>query len=207
MQIRSAEFVTSVAKPDKFLKRPIPHFVFSGRSNVGKSSLLNKLLNRKNLAKTSSTPGKTRLVNYFLINDNLFFVDIPGYGYAKVGKKEREAWGRLIEAYFQNNVSFIGIVFQLIDIRHDPPESDKQMIDFLQHYNIPFRIILTKADKLSRNQVNQRLGKIAIELGISRHELIATSAVDGRGIPEIWSLVNVAFEDTRAGISDEKEER
>lgn len=200
MQIKSATFVTSAAKPAQFLRRPIPHVVFAGKSNVGKSSLLNKLLNRKSLAKTSSTPGKTRLVNYFLINDRFFFVDIPGYGYAKVSKSERDSWQSLIESYFKETRQ-IGLVFLLIDCRHDPGEHDQQMLAYLQHYNIPFRILLTKADKLSKNKVASQRARIAKVLGIPVTELSSTSAVNAAGIKEVWSYINQAYEETSASLN------
>lgn len=195
MQIKSADFVTSAAKPSQFLQRPIPHVVFAGKSNVGKSSILNKLLNRKSLAKTSSTPGKTRLVNYFLINDRFFFVDIPGYGYAKVAKSERDSWQELIESYFIDN-RMISLVFLLIDIRHDPGEHDQQMLNFLSQCEIPYRILLTKADKLSKNQVASQRARIAKVLGLPVNELFATSAITATGVHEVWSYINLATEET-----------
>ncbi|CAM2068205.1 ribosome biogenesis GTP-binding protein YihA/YsxC [Sulfidibacter corallicola] len=204
MQVRSAVFVKSVADPSGLLKRPIPHFVFSGRSNVGKSSLLNCLLNRKGLAKTSRTPGKTRLLNYFLINDQFFFVDIPGYGFARVSKKEQEKWGRLIDTYL-TDTPFIGSVFQLLDIRHDPTAQDRQMIEWLQQSDLSFRIILTKADKLSRNKIAQHRRNIAKSLGMDEGSLIATSSESGLGIREIWAFLNQAFEETKSRINQEKD--
>jgi len=196
MQIHSAEFVTSAAAPHQFLQRPIPHVVFAGRSNVGKSSLLNKLLNRKKLAKTSQTPGKTRLINYFLINDRFFFVDIPGYGYARVSQKEQRDWGRLIETYL-TTTPFLAMVFLLLDIRREPAAHDREMIEWLQHHDFPFRIILTKADKLSRNKANRQQSQIARALATSRESLIATSAMSGAGLDHVWRQINEAFEQSK----------
>ena len=193
MHFQSAVFQTSAAHPSQFVQRPIPHFVFAGRSNVGKSSLLNKLLNRKNLAKTSQSPGKTRLINYFLIDDRFFFVDIPGYGYAKVSKTEQERWGRLVEAYLRET-THIALIFQLIDIRHAPKEQDKQMVSWLKHYRVPYQILLTKADKLPRGKVEKQRAHIAGELGLAASSLIPTSAVTAQGIPEIRMLVGQAYE-------------
>lgn len=168
--------------------------VFSGKSNVGKSSILNKIINRKGLAKTSQTPGKTRLINYFLINDNIFFVDIPGYGYARVSKKEREEWSQLIENYL-SQTPFIALVFQLLDIRHDPTDNDLQMIDWLKHNNLPFRILLTKADKLSRNKVASQRARISKLLGVSASDLIPTSATEATGVKETRSLITKACQE------------
>lgn len=202
MDIRSATFVTSAAKPSQFLKRPIPHVVFAGKSNVGKSSILNKLLNRKSLAKTSGTPGKTRLINYFLINDRFFFVDVPGYGYAKVSKTEREGWQGLIEDYLANTPQ-IGLIFLLFDIRHDPAEHDRQMLDWLRRKKMPYRILLTKADKLSNNKVASRHAAISKFLGVERTSLIPSSAVTARGIREIWSHINKAYDETSKLLNKE----
>lgn len=195
MHIHSAKFITSAAHPKQFLKRPIPHFVFAGRSNVGKSSLLNRLLNRKNLAKTSQTPGKTRLINYFLINDRFFFVDIPGYGYAQVSKQARHDWGKLIETYL-TQTPYLAMILQLIDIRHDPSKLDLQMFEWLKHANLPFLLLLTKADKLSKNKVNNHCLKIAKSLGVQRHQIIPTSSQTGLGMDDVWKSLNEAQQAT-----------
>jgi len=204
MQILSASFAISAAHPRQFLQRPIPHFVFAGRSNVGKSSLLNKLLNRKNLAKTSNTPGKTRLINYFLINDRFYFVDIPGYGYAKVSKRERLQWGRLIETYFETT-PYIAMVFQLLDIRRDPNDDDLQMIEWLQQLELPYHILITKADKLSKNQALKRQGEIAAILEIDQSETLLTSAAKGLGVKETWGVINQIYESAKAAPANAKE--
>lgn len=192
MQIHSAQFVTSAAQPKQFLKRPIPHFVFAGRSNVGKSSLLNRLLRRKGLAKTSQTPGKTRLINYFLINDRFYFVDIPGYGYAQVSKKARQDWGKLIETYL-SETPYLALILQLIDIRHDPSKLDLQMFEWLQHVGHPFLLLLTKADKLSKNKVLNHKRNIVKQLGITPDQAIATSAQSGLGIQDAWQEIEKAY--------------
>lgn len=200
MQIQSAKFVTSAAHPKQFLTRPIPHFVFAGRSNVGKSSLLNRLLNRKNLAKTSQTPGKTRLINYFLINDRFFFVDIPGYGYAQVSKKARQDWGQLIETYLEET-PYLALILQLIDIRHDPTSLDLQMFEWLQHTEQPHLLLLTKADKLSRNQVNQNHRSIVKKLGIHPDHAIPTSTQTGQGLQQVWQTLDQAYQTTLQRIT------
>lgn len=204
MQLISAEFVTSAARPDQFLTRPIPHFVFAGKSNVGKSALLNALLRRKHLAMTSRTPGKTRLVNYFLINDRFFFVDLPGYGYAKVSKKERQAWKTLVEAYLSDS-PFIATVFQLIDIRHPPGAHDREMLDWLRHFRFPFRVLLTKADKCSRQQVQKNHLMIARTLDMDPSEVIATSATKGVGLVPTWNHIDSTYQIATREINAMKE--
>ena len=134
----------------------LPEIAFVGRSNVGKSSLLNALLGRKKLALVSSTPGKTRLINYFLINNAYYFVDLPGYGYAKIAKKESAKWQKMIEAYLLNSKQ-LKLVLLLADVRREPMASDMQMADWLNYYQIPYAFILTKTDKISRNQLRKAL--------------------------------------------------
>jgi GTP-binding protein len=151
MNITSAEFFLSASAIKGLPEDVKPEIVFVGRSNVGKSSLLNSLCGKKGLAKTSSTPGKTRLINYFLINQNLFFVDLPGYGYAAVGHDQREAWGRLLYDYVRYRKQ-ISLVVLLIDSRHPGMESDMQMMEFLDYYERPFGIVMTKFDKLTQSE-------------------------------------------------------
>eukprot|EP00667_Euglena_gracilis_P019352 EG_transcript_20732 len=193
MKITSAEFVTSAGRLDQFLTDPIPHFVFSGRSNVGKSSLLNALVRKKELAKTSATPGKTRLVNYFRINNGkFFFVDVPGYGYAAVSRNESNKWGRLMDAYLQSTPG-IACVFQLLDARHDPSTLDVQMIDWLLHEGRPYKFILTKADKLSARQLNEQVDRISAALKVPRETIIPTSSQTGVGLKEVLQCVSTMY--------------
>jgi GTP-binding protein len=205
MQIKTADFVISAAKTKQIPKRPIPHFVFAGRSNVGKSSLLNKILNRKALAKISATPGKTRLLNFFLINDQFYFVDIPGYGYAKVSKSMREDWAKLIEEYLSES-PYIATIFQLIDIRHDPHPSDIELLEWLGYLKLPHRIVLTKADKLSKNQVAKQISVNSKVLGIPREYFIATSVTSGLGIPQIRSAIKNDYDEAWERIKAMKDE-
>ena len=149
MNIVSAEFFCSYSSLNGLPSDGRPEIVFVGRSNVGKSSLLNSLCARKGLAKTSSTPGKTRLINYFIINKSLYFVDLPGYGYAKVGQSERESWGALLSGYIQKRDE-IGLVVALIDARHPGMASDREMVEFLDYCGRPFGIVMTKWDKLKQ---------------------------------------------------------
>ena len=155
MVIKKAVYLKSVVKICDILNDDVPEFAFVGRSNVGKSTLINSIVNNKNLAKTSSVPGKTKMINYFEINDNFRLVDLPGYGYAKVGKEQFDVWSGLIGEYLTRSQS-LQTVFVLLDIRHAPTNQDKQMIEFLVYNNLPFMIIATKADKVAKSkQFNQ----------------------------------------------------
>jgi len=153
MKIETVEFIKSVNNL-KDRPKPLPEICFVGRSNVGKSSLINMILSRK-IAKISATPGKTRFLNYFLINNNFYFVDLPGYGYAKISKEEQEKWKIFITSYLQNNQN-LKLVFQLIDVRHEYKNNDKIMVDFLEYYNIPYIVVLTKSDKLGQQKINEQ---------------------------------------------------
>ena len=159
MNIHNVHFLKSVTQIDQRPLPPKPEVAVIGRSNVGKASLINTLFNRKNLAKISSTPGKTRLINYFSVDDQLYFVDLPGYGYAKLSKKMRSGWQKDIEAYLKSNLE-LKLVFLLLDSRREIMENDSLMIDWLRHYQIPYILVLTKSDKISNNQykiINSKL--------------------------------------------------
>lgn len=169
-----------------------PEIAFAGRSNVGKSSLLNKLFNRKGLAKVSQTPGKTATINFFDGGD-VKFVDLPGYGYAKVSKSEKERWSELIEGYF-NQDRELALVVSLIDIRHDPSDLDMNMVNFLRAADLPFVVALTKADKLSRQQQIKQKGNIVRSLGLAADTpLVITSATKGDGIDELRTVIREAL--------------
>lgn len=170
MNITSAKYLTSVVDEKNILNDDMVEFAFVGRSNVGKSSLINALTGVKNLAKTSSTPGLTKMINYFVINNSFKFVDLPGYGYAKTGQKHIANWAGFMEKYLLNS-TLLKTVFVLIDCRHEPSELDKMMINFLNHYQIPYMIIMTKVDKLAKSKIPQSAGKIAKHLGV-RKELV-----------------------------------
>lgn len=170
MNITSAKYLTSVVDEKNILNDDMVEFAFVGRSNVGKSSLINALTGVKNLAKTSSTPGLTKMINYFVINNSFKFVDLPGYGYAKTGQKHIANWAGLMEKYLLNS-TLLKTVFVLIDCRHEPSGLDKMMINFLNHYQIPYMIIMTKVDKLAKSKIPQSAGKIAKHLGV-RKELV-----------------------------------
>ena len=182
MIIKNSEFIKSVADKKNLISDGKNQIAFVGRSNVGKSSLINMLTNNKKLAKTSSTPGLTKLINYFLINKEFYFVDLPGYGYAK-GAKDSD-FNKLIEPYFVNN-NLLRCVCILVDIRLTPNELDKQMLEFLDYYNTPYLIIATKSDKISNSQIYLSKTKIAKELNINIDNVIITSNKTGFGKTEL----------------------
>jgi len=188
MKITSAKYTTSVVREEDLIQDKRFQFAFVGRSNVGKSSFINKLVNQKRLAKTSSTPGLTKMVNYFLINDDFYFVDLPGYGFAKTDNKNKQVWGRVIEKYLYPNESLL-TVFVLLDVRHIPSEQDKKMIDFLLFYNIPFKIIVTKVDKVSKNKMLTSISEIAKFLKIRKESITPVSSENGYGIDSVLAVI------------------
>ncbi len=188
--IRSMEFIGGMIEPTGW--RPpadLPEVAFSGRSNVGKSSLLNTLLRRRAFARVSKTPGRTREINFFRINGTFTLVDLPGYGYAKVSKERKEVWGELIGDYLRTSPVLRGVV-QLLDIRRDPSDDDKQMLDFLADLEKPTIVTLTKADKLSRKEVAERSRKIARQLLLDPEQVIIFSARTGEGRDELAEAVS-----------------
>ncbi len=183
MKILSAEFVTSAAAPKQFPADKLPQVAFAGRSNVGKSSLINALLNRKNLVKTSATPGKTQLINFFLINGEFYCADLPGYGYAKAPREVVDTWAPLIEGYLRGTPQ-VRVVVVLFDIRREPDERDARLIEWLRHYEVPALFVLTKADKMKRQEMVKAQRDITERLGLDR-PLLLTSAKSGQGIVEL----------------------
>ena len=182
-----AHFVASYGRASQIPPSTCPEVCFVGRSNVGKSSLMNKLFNRKNLVKVSSTPGKTANVNFFEA-DGVHFIDLPGYGYAQRSKAERERWAKLIDDFFAQERSF-NLVVCLVDIRHDVSKLDLQMIDFLEQGGYPFIVALTKADKLSRNQQHKQVNALMKQLGLPDESVIVTSAQTGQGIDLLKQVI------------------
>ncbi len=192
MKIKSAELETVCGITSVLPANTLPELAFAGRSNVGKSSLINKLLNRKSLARTSSQPGKTQTINFYRINQAFYFVDLPGYGYAKVSKEIKEKWGRMIERYLQTSAQLKNI-FLLLDIRHAPTENDRQMYAWIRAQGLEPAIILTKADKIKRNQLAKQQKLIAAALGAGAGTvMIPFSALTGQGTEEIWQYIETA---------------
>lgn len=188
MNIKSAEFVTSAVKPSQYPPPGRPEIAFAGRSNVGKSSLMNTLLGSKNLVKTSSTPGRTQTINFFLINDHFSFVDLPGYGYAKVPKAVRASWGPMVEKYLKTREGLCAVVV-ILDVRRLPNQGDHDLLAWLAHYKIPAILVLTKADKLKKNKQNQQRNAIARELSIDASLLTLFSATKGLGKRELLATI------------------
>jgi GTP-binding protein len=187
MKILSAEFVISAVGPMQFPRDSKPQIAIAGRSNVGKSSIINSLLHRKNLVKTSQTPGKTQLINFFIINGSFYFVDLPGYGYARVPYAVTDAWAPMIEGYLKNT-SHLSAVVVLLDSRRELDERDVRLIDWLRQYDIPPICVLTKIDKLNRQETDRARRSISAALEIDG-DLILTSAKSGQGIKELWGAI------------------
>jgi GTP-binding protein len=187
--VRRLEFLGGSATAGGWRPEPtLPEVAFAGRSNVGKSSLINRLVNRKKLARVSNTPGRTREINFFRVNDDFVLVDLPGYGYAKISKEARAAWRPLIEGYLRNSPTLRGIV-QLLDARHDPTRDDLQMLEFLAEVGLPTIIVATKVDKLPHSQAAGRVREIATVAGVDEDQIIAFSAVTGVGRSELAEAI------------------
>ncbi|MBS7345152.1 MAG: ribosome biogenesis GTP-binding protein YihA/YsxC [Caryophanon sp.] len=189
MKVHNVEMVISAVRPDQYPEEGYPEFALAGRSNVGKSSFINRMIGRKALARISSKPGKTQTLNFYKIEEQLFFVDVPGYGYAKVSKREREAWGKMIERYFTGREPLKAVV-QIIDIRHEPTDDDCMMYDFLKHYNIPVIIIATKADKIPKGKWDKHKNIIKKVLEMDANDpIIVFSSEKGLGYDEAWAEI------------------
>ena len=189
MKILSAEFITSATKPDQYPPVNYPEMAFAGRSNVGKSSLINTLVNRKRLVKTSSTPGRTQLINFFDINNLITFVDLPGYGYAKVPAAVRKKWGPMIETYLSSRRTLKGVVV-IMDIRRIPRQEEHELIEWLKYYSIDGILVLTKTDKLSKPKRLKQHNAIAEALAIDPDKLILFSAKSRQGRDAVWGAIN-----------------
>jgi GTP-binding protein len=184
--VNNAKYELTAVKPEQYPASILPEIAFIGRSNVGKSSIINTLLNRRNLARVASTPGKTREINFYNIDEKLYFVDLPGYGYAKVSKEKKSTWGEIIETYLYTR-SQLKLVILLVDIRHAPSEDDKVMYEWILSHVVPHIVVATKADKIPRSQVNSKLQDIKTSLGILEGmTLIPYSSETKQGRDEIW---------------------
>lgn len=198
MKVNQAEFVISAVGPNQYPDDALPEIALAGRSNVGKSSLINRMINRKNLARTSSTPGKTQHLNYYRINEELYFVDFPGYGYAKVSKTQRQAWGGMIERYLLERET-LKLVMLIIDLRHPPSKDDELMYDWLKHHDLPVCVVATKADKIPKSRWQKHM-KIIREALVMRagDELMLFSSEAGLGRDELWEQINSFIGDPKS---------
>lgn len=189
MKVTSAEFVKSAFEEQHWVEGQLPEVSFLGRSNVGKSSLLNSLLDRKKLARTSNTPGRTQSINFFLINESFYFVDLPGYGFARVPKKIRQDWGKMAEEYLAKRTQLV-LSIQLVDARHSPTTLDRQLYEWLTFHRKNTLVVATKADKLSNNKLNKSLDEIRRQLPDCR--VLPYSSVTGKGKSEVWGVIGDA---------------
>jgi GTP-binding protein len=197
--VKSTEFIKSAVKPAHYPPAELPEIAFAGRSNVGKSSLINVLVNRKNLVRTSSTPGRTQLINFFAVNDRFTLVDLPGYGYAKVPLAVKKEWGPMMAAYLSSRPTLRGVVL-ILDIRRTPVAEDRQMLDWLRTYAIQPILVVTKCDKVSRNERARQAAVIAQSLGVAREELTFFSTLSREGKDEIWRRIEgVLFPEPEEG--------
>jgi GTP-binding protein len=189
MKVNQAEFIISAVGPSQYPEDALPEIALAGRSNVGKSSLINRMISRKNLARTSSQPGKTQTLNYYKINEDLYFVDLPGYGYAKVSKTEREKWGKFIENYLLNREP-LKLVMQLVDLRHPPSKDDQAMYQWLRHKDLPVLVVATKADKIPKSRWQKHAKVVRETLGMDQgyHPLLFSSEL-GLGKDELWGII------------------
>ena len=195
MIVKSAEFVTSAAKKSQYPAAVLPEIAFAGRSNVGKSSLINVLVNRKRLVKTSSTPGRTQLINFFNINNHIAFVDLPGYGYARVPASVKKKWGPMIETYLSGRNTLKGVVV-ILDIRRIPREVELNFIAWLDHYRIARILVLTKTDKLSKIKQAKQRAAVARSLDVDSSDLILFSAKSRNGREDVWKAIEYLLADT-----------
>lgn len=191
MKINKSEYIISAVQPEQYPEGIRPEVAVSGRSNVGKSSLINKFLNRKNLARVGQTPGKTQTINFFNINDEWYLVDLPGYGFAKVSKQMKAQWGKMMDTYFRVRKNLYGVI-QIVDIRHKPSAEDCEMVNMLRTVGIPALIVATKADKIARGQRPKYLKVIAHEFQLEDWRIIVPfSALDGTGLDELHEAVDL----------------
>ncbi|WKA59984.1 ribosome biogenesis GTP-binding protein YihA/YsxC [Planococcus shenhongbingii] len=189
MIVNNVELVISAVRPDQYPEDGLPEFALAGRSNVGKSSFINKMIGRKSMARTSSKPGKTQTLNFYKIEEKLFYVDVPGYGYAKVSKSEREAWGKMIERYITGREELRAVI-QIVDLRHPPSKDDIAMYDFMKHFDIPCIIIATKADKIPKGKWEKHKKIVRQALDMDKNDpLVVFSSETGIGKDMAWAEI------------------
>lgn len=200
LKIKQSEFVKSAVQKDQYPQDDLLHIAFAGRSNVGKSSCINTLLMRKSIARVSQTPGKTRTINFFKVNQSFYFVDLPGYGYARTSKEERRSWGKVMQIYFENNEQ-LKHIFLLLDIRHEPKEDDVMMYEYALHYDIPVTVIATKSDKISRGAFQRSFSIMKKKLQAKDLRIFPLSSLKKTGKEEIWDYIGKEI----LGLSEEGE--
>lgn len=189
MNVHNVEMTISAVRPDQYPKDHLPEITLTGRSNVGKSSLINTLINRKKLARTSSQPGKTQTLNFYKVEDTFYFVDVPGYGYAKVSQKSRDKWAQIIETYFTQRQMIHGVI-SLVDSRHAPTKLDEQMVDFIHYYHFPLLVVGTKIDKVPRSKWNKSESLIRKDLKLNGDdELQLFSSQTKYGKDKVWQWI------------------
>lgn len=189
MKITDATITISAVSPKQYPNDPLAEIALAGRSNVGKSSFINCMLGRKNLARTSSKPGKTQTLNFYKINQKFYFVDVPGYGYAKVSKRERKAWGPMMETYFESRDELLCVIL-IIDSRHKPTQDDIQMYEYLKYLQLPVLIVATKYDKVKKNERAKSINRMTSALHLHPDDLIVPfSAITGEGKEEVWNIL------------------
>lgn len=194
MIIKKAEIMISAVEPAQYPNTGWPEIALAGRSNVGKSSLINSLVNRKALARVGNTPGKTRIINFYNINDSISLVDLPGYGYAKVSREEKQSWGKLAETYL-NTRKNLNMILLLVDIRHDPTPDDEIMLNYIKESGREYAVIATKADKINRSEYKKYMDRIRTVLKLGYEcEIIAFSSLKRMGIEEVWSKIETILE-------------
>lgn len=186
MKVVKAEIITSAAKKEQYPQTNLKEVALAGRSNVGKSSFINKIINRRNLVRTSSKPGKTQTLNFYNINDVLCFVDVPGYGYAKVPKAEKDKWASMMEEYFESREE-LGLVMLIVDLRHSPTQDDIKMYHYIKHFGIPIVVVATKADKVKKSMKQKNINQIKIKMEMDLNDpIIAFSSETGEGKDQVW---------------------
>lgn len=189
MDVHNVELTISAVHPNQYPKDGLPEITLTGRSNVGKSSLINTLINRKKLARTSSQPGKTQTLNFYRIEDLMYFVDVPGYGYAKVSQKNRDQWAKMVETYFERRSEISGVI-SLVDARHEPTKLDQQMISFIHYYELPLLVVGTKIDKVARGKWNKAESQIRKGLHLSADDQVQLFSAQTRyGKEQVWNWI------------------
>ena len=196
MIIKNSDYAVSAVREDQYPKDNLPEIALAGRSNVGKSSLINTLLKRKNLARTSSQPGKTQTLNFYIVNEEFYLVDVPGYGYAKVSQKQREAFGEMIQDYLETRPNLKGLII-LVDARHEPTKDDIAMYDYAQYLNLPILVVCTKMDKIKKSQINKVLSNLKkhLDLNYENVSVLTFSSVSKLHVKELGDLIEKHLED------------